>query len=439
MRLLLLILVVLLSTSGCSDPSANEPPREPEDYGDLAGLKATTHPQLRDEYARIVEEEATPEALCRTGVAAEDNVAVVLLDLYPPKRLPALLEQTDELFPAGRFEFRPIDLQKAINFRKANDEQRLAARGALRRTQCDMGIQFKAGNLADMSFIDVVRICSRLEAFRAAEALFDKGDVNEAVQSFWCMLRLAECLGAEKHLSSRLEAAFLRTEAFVVLQEIVHNEQTQQGHLETLCDMVQNHLAVWPDDANAWIGDRAVGMHTYEMVRDGNVGALLTLAELDRYGKEGVLKELDAATKRDLDEDEFYYLSTMRRVIESCGQPYFERVEVLDAIRNELQEKRSTADFPLVAGRMLLPGIEKGHAIQAQDRANWEAWALALSLATGRKLPSDLVNPLVGVNYQYTEDGHSVVVGNFGSGVDGDYPEIHVPIPKAVEPTGDTE
>ena len=92
---------------------------------------------------------------------------------------------------------------------------------------------------------------------------------------------------------------------------------------------------------------------------------------------------------------------------------------------------RGSSDFPLVATRLLLVDIEKAHAVQAQDRANWEACALALALATGRTSPPFQSNPLTGENYLQTQQGELIVVENFGSGIDLDYPSITVPCPAA--------
>ena len=67
------------------------------------------------------------------------------------------------------------------------------------------------------------------------------------------------------------------------------------------------------------------------------------------------------------------------------------------------------------------------NAIQAQDRANWEAWALALALATRRQLPPHRINPLSGENYRQAKYEKKIEVGNFGSGKHDDNPLIIVP------------
>ena len=429
MRYLALVHILLIVFSlGCRQQADSNSP-EPQDvrnYGDLPGLRSTTDKKLLDELNRIVEDGGTPEQLCKSGVSKSDNAAEELLVLFPDHRLDDLLGESEKLFPSGRFEFNPVELHRAINFRKRHDAARLRARAALERPWCDFDIDFTAGFQADLKFIAAVQICARLEAFHAAEAI-EAGKADEAVESLAVMLHLAQCLGAERHVEARLEAALLRTEAFNVLQAVVLSKNITQKDLERLQEIVQKQLDDWPDDAEAWIGDRAIGMHSYELVRDGRLTELLTLRELDLFAKEGKLKKLLADARQNVDADELYYLQIMRRIIDSCGRPYYQRASLFNSIREDLQRRRNSPEFPLVAGRLLLPDIQKGHAIQAQDRANWDAWALALALATGRPLPTGQINPLTGENYMHSKQDDRIVVENFGSGEQGDRPSISVP------------
>lgn len=414
--------------AGCGGQDVPEAPERlaPEDYGALPGLRAVANAKLRAELARLVDERATPELIATTPVAKADNVAAGLEGLFPPRQIHSILNESEQILPPGKFEFNPIRRQKAIRFHRKYEAQRLDAREALARPKCDFGIRFTAGSLAELEFVDVVRICGRLEAFQAAESLFH-GDPNEEIGALGSMLRLASCLATEKHVVARLEAAFLRTEAFRVLQAVVQDDHLAREHLERLYEMVDGQLADWPDDADAWIGDRALGLHTYEMVRSGELMSLLSREEIEQLAKEGILDELPEAAMRNVNEDELFYLQTMRKIIEACSQPYYARAALWDFIARELDAKRDSPGFPFVAARLLLPGIRKAQAVQAQDRANWEAWALALALATGRKPPPHKINPLTGEKYRTIKYGKQIEVTNFGSGQDGDNPSIIVP------------
>ncbi|HYW78846.1 MAG TPA: hypothetical protein VE890_04680, partial [Thermoguttaceae bacterium] len=354
------------------------------------------------------------------------NVAAGLLELFPPARVASLRQKAEELFPSGKFEFDPIGLQRVISFGDKHESARLRIQEILRRPKCDFAIPFKKGFLADLEFVDAVWLCASLEAFKAADSL-SSNDSRKAIESLWSMLRLASCLGAEKHIETRMEAAYLRTKAFVVLQAIVDRPSTKREHLRQLQAMVQDHMKTWPHDSTAWFGDRAMGLHAYEMVRDGSIMELLTLDELERFAEENILLELDAASKSHVDTDELYYLETMRKIIESCKNPYFMRVTLFDDIYDEMQETRNSPEFPMVAARLLLPNIQQAQAIQAQDRANWEAWSLGLAAAIGKEPPAYTVNPLTGKKYELTTNEDQTVVGNFGSGEDDDNPSIIIP------------
>lgn len=405
---------------GCSrqqPAAATVAPRDPAYYGKLAGLRASPDQRLRDELARIVEEGGTPEQLGRSNVAEKDNAAVVLMGLFPAGKVELVRKATEELMPPGAFKFDAAKLKKAVELRTRYDAQRLRAREGLRRPRCDFGIAFEAGFLADVKFIDVAWICARLEAYRAAEALEDD-DLGEAIESLRSMLRLASCLGGEKHAEARLEAAFLRTRAFAVLQTIVEEPRLGRSHLETLLAMVQDQLRSWPSDANAWIGDRAAGMHAYEMVRDGVLSDLLTPEELVKFTKQRGFVERTRSAKDNADKDELFYLETMWKIIEGCKRPHHLRAAMLEAVAAELQRLQDSSDYPLVAAELLLPGVGRGLAIEAQDRANWEAWGLALVLAAGRAMPPDDVNPFSGERYRVIKQDGQILVGNFGSSAD---------------------
>ena len=421
---------------GCSKPAAPEKEpevRTPEGYGRLPGLSQVPHQGLQDELARIVEEGGTPEQLSQTTVPPADNVAMGLLELFPEKRVGSIARAAEERFPPGPFQLNPVELQKAVNFYKKYDKEQLEARQALQRPQCDFGIQFLAGNTAEMKFVRVVWLLGRLEAFRAADAL-NQGDIDGAIEALSFILRLAQCMAAEKCVEPRLEAAYLRTKAFTILQAIVRNRGLQQSHLDKLYHLVEQQLKTWPSDAQAWIGDRAMGMHAYEMVREGNLLELLTQEEMTQFTEERVIGQLAEAARRNVDKDELFYLQAMRQIIDSCAKPYWQRIEIFEAIDQQLQTNRNDSDFPLVAARLLLPNIQAAQAIQAQDRANWEAWLLALAAATNREPPPYEKNPLTGKSYRVNKLDHQVLVEQIGSAEEGS-PTVFIPLPEAAQPS----
>ena len=343
-----------------------------------------------------------------------------LVRLFEPSKTGQVLEESGEILPPGKFELDPTRLERAIGFLERYEAERQRCREALQRPKCNFGIRYQAGFAADLAFIDVVRICARLEALHAAVSLAND-DVQGAVESLDAMFRLAACLGREKHPTARLEAALVREEALAVLRTVVSYPDASEpritlGQLGRLYTLVEQQLSSWPPDRNAWIGDRALGIHAYELVRAGRLVELLTEDELRRFGEEGILEEFPAAAQRNVNSDELFYLAAMRKIIDACSRPYFEREETLLAIRQQLQQGRNRPQFPLVAARLLLVDIEKGHALQARDRAGCEAWALGLAAASGREPPPYQVSPLWGKKYD-------VVIGDGLVTVWGAYPD----------------
>ncbi|MCS7304065.1 MAG: hypothetical protein NZ602_03020 [Thermoguttaceae bacterium] len=406
-------LAIWLLVVGCGrqmDPGSRE--LGLDFYGKLPGLSATPDPELRAEYIRIVEEAGTPEQLTQAAIPDEENIAAGFRQLFPPDKLDSILLEAERIMPPAKlgFNFDPVRLHRASVFWKQYQQVWQQARKALDRPRCQFGIRFIEGDGADLSFIKVVWIVARLEMFYAAQQLHKKA-FREAISSLELLLRLAHCLGAEKHFEPRGQAAFLRSEALLLLEAIVRRPEIQRTHLEQLFDLLQGHLAQWPPDVDAWIGERALGMHAYELVRDGRLLQLAKPEEIEAMGGQAAAVELAEVAKQNVNQDELYYLRTMRRILEACSEPYYRRAALFQQIRLDLQQKRNTSEFPLVAGYLLLPSIENGHRLQAKDRALCEAWAVGLALGAGQTEPPYQINPLTGQPYKiFRQDGRIEVV-----------------------------
>jgi len=423
------LLLLLACVIGCGKPNDDKPPPE-VDYGKLPGLRATANKALREELARIEAEHGTPELLVvKEKIPDDKNVAAGLVDLFRTSELPSLREKANENFPPGPFSFNRLKLTKAIKFAKQHEDRRLKAREALTRPQCDFGLRHDKGWEADRKFVGVVRMCGRLEAFATAEQLFVHHNVNNAIEALRYQFRLAELLGSVKDVESRLEAAEMREEALRELQAIVKDERLQMAHLELLRTMVDDQLKRWPKDADAWIGDRAMGMYLYEIVRDGQLFVCLTPDELRRFNDEGTLEELTAVARDTADPDELFYLTTMRKLLERCDKAFSTRTELVAQVRKELKAQRDSPDYALVADRLLLDGLENALRLQAADRARTAAWGLALDLATGKKSPYQ-VNPLTERPYRVQRDSDKVSVWLDDKSTQT-LPDVLLPVPRS--------
>jgi len=420
------VVALPLALAGCKHQSKLRQPRQRDfsRYGKLSGLRRVTNPRLRDELARLEQEGATPEQLSRVELPEADNAAAVIRQLFPAKKLADLAAQSEAFLPEPGKPLEGIALERASQF---YDEHRAAverARDALRRRRCELHVDYMQGFAADLSSIDDIVIDVRLESFKAAEHLA-ANDPEAAVEPLSFMFQLIECLANVKLVEARLQAAFLRSEALETIHwTATHPAATRDLH-DRLFELVQEQLANWPDDAWAWIGDRAVGLHAYEVIRDGKIRWLLNDEEIAMLNDEQILSQLNHPDSKVLAADELYYLDTMRGMIDVCSQPYFKRRQFFETLRRDLQRRRNDQDFPLVAARILLKDVENGHIIQARDRTLCEAWSIALAVAAGRPSPGYEVNPLSGERYRVVITDDQVAVWNIGNGEPGDeYPVI---------------
>jgi len=216
----------------------------------------------------------------------------------------------------------------------------------------------------------------------------------------------------------RRAAVHLRREAPAVVEAIAQHPLTTEIELRQLYYRVNIQLLGWPDDRQAWIGDRAMGMHTYELIRDGKLLSLLTYEEIGRYRRDGTLERMLDAAAGWIDEDEYFYLQSMRKTISGCEQPYYLRRAVIDEIQRDLVGKMESPQFPLIAARLLLADNLTDYRLLAEDRASCEAWAMALVAAIGSVAPEYVTNPLTGEAYQLLRQTDSIAVWGAPAGSD---------------------
>ena len=399
-------------------------------YGELPGLRRTPHAGLQAELARLVDEGGTPSLLeqHRPHVASRggeppripdrDNAAVALVGIFEPAALKQLNDKLAVLWPTDQFVFSDdalLDARALITQHAPHIEK---IRAAAERPASDFHFQHTRGLMADTSWVDVVQAGNRLEGLAAAQALHEDR-LADAVDSLAIMLRMCQFLSAEWHLVPRLQGAKLRAEALAVLAAIVGHPRADAGVQQQLFALLTEQLDAWPPDSQAWIGDRAEGLHTYEIVRDGNLMSVLSGQEIRRLRAAGKLSNTLESARDKIDPDELHYLTTMRRLIASCDQPFHARQPLFAEIRTQWDEMSRTVEFPFVAATVLLADFESGHRLQARDRALCEAWTLALSLATNQDSPPYQTSPLTGAPYHALRQQDRVIVwGVFPPGED---------------------
>ncbi len=417
-QIAILIVACLALCAGCGQqPRRFAKPKPPDfrRFGELPALAKSADPQLVDELARLRAEEATPAQLAAREPAVDVQTQMNLRDDVPVQRVRSLLEDIDEVYPRGRFELSSATQQRARDLlaheAKLIEKAQQPWQGDAPQTIVDHA----QGLLADHYLLELAELAHRAGALQAQVAMTD-GQFAEAASSVYWMLTLDHRLATMPSLLPRVKGAQLRLEALRVLEMLVRDEAVTAATLASFRDLLQTQLANWPEDADAWIGDRAQGLHTYEMIRHGLVLSIFTDDELKDLGSGAGASATAKAIAKDVDTDQRYYLKAMREMIAACEQPYYQRRAVLQQIRDDLQRNRNAPDFPIVAGRILLTDLDGGHRWQAKDRAACEGWAIALCVATGASPPAYTLNPETGVAYAVQHEVTRVVLQHSRAG-----------------------
>ncbi len=435
-RLPILALCLFLFLVGCRQ--ANQPatptPSPLEELGRLPGLRRSPHPQLSEELARIEEEGGTPEQLTIPLPPPEDNVAAALVALFPKERVEFLVAQTADWLRAAPERLQKEELQSAKSLVQSFQPQRATCRAALLRPKCVFPIRFTAGFGADLSFVDQCILAVQIEQLAAALAIAE-GNLEAAVDALAVAFRLCGLLSRTKHPLLRWQAASLRRQTLDWLPAVVSHREITRDELGRIADALQKELAVWPSDAETWIGARALGMHAYELVRIGRLYDVLTEREIKQLRQSYDLEELVRMTQEHADQDELYYLTQMREIITHSQKPYYEWAEELEKLQG-IWEHKSHDDETVVACRVLLPEVPTGQKTQAEDLANVCAWLVALRAARQDTQGLDIVNPLTGRPFIVEVQDETIYVSGIGTDI-GRYGAIEVPRrppPKGTQP-----
>jgi hypothetical protein len=265
------------------------------------------------------------------------------------------------------------------------------------------------GWFADTRYTERVSALCGLELIAGVDAL-SRDDLPQAVAALSYAGRLIRLLAEDGHLTARLAALDLRQKWLHLIGITVVHPATQQAHLQQIYELMMRQMAQWPSESQAWITDRAVGLQTYELVRQGHYLSLLDKDEVDALEADGMHLIRSRAVQRYIDDDQVFYLDIMRRLIDLQRFPYFEQTKVLEAIEAQLTSAETLERYPQVAVEILLPHVLQAQRQIADDRARCEAWALGLAAALSAAPPNYERNPTTGTPYDVRADDTQVQV-----------------------------
>ena len=393
---------------GCGSPH-DELLEIVERSAELTGAKSSPSAELRAEVAIVESERAAPAQLARSLPPDAENVAAALAAIFRGSDAQPLFDEASELFQRPQFQFHPVERHQVEKFCRRHRRKLEQLEAAVERPQCNFAIRFRRGHFFDLVFIDEVIAAGRMFGLAAALSL-DGGAIDEAVRQSIAMTTLAEHLSRETHLESRIAAASLRADALLVWEAVVQHEKTDFNALSALLQCLNRQLARWPSDSDALVGERALTLHAYEVIRLNRLDLLLTSEERQSLRSEGILRDLLAVAAAHVDSDEQYYLTTMRKYIELCRLPYYQRLEDYAQLTRSAGEDNGVRDYPILATRLFLPDLIPSLRIMAKDRARCEAWRLALLSVLRGAPPEPVINPHSGEVMQVSVGPDRVIV-----------------------------
>lgn len=420
-RIALFVISICVSvTAGCNSRSTPQSGETAEGFAQLTRSLATQHDPLKTQLIAIQEEENFPLDLtsrdrtiagkngrkraAQSWLPDDQNFAIGLASIVrrEPEKIDGML--ASESLPWTREAMERVE--SLVVLRRV---ELTRIRDALDLPQCDFGIRIDDGLLADVIAVQRALYAGRLLAV-ATLLEVRQGKLDEAEIDIRRLLHLANGLSREPHLVPRVAAARVREDAFVALQAFCLAPNVSFESLQRIYRDLSATISQWPHDAHVWRGERAQGLHAYEMIRGGELLSLLKKEEMQLARNRGI-QGFTAGISAQIDEDEHFYLTVMEKLIEACDKPYYARQKTVDKLRVEFESIGEGTRSAWVAKHILLAHVFDGHYWQGHDRALAEAWLLALGAATFEELPIETTNPLTGKPFRLESETSVVRVG----------------------------
>ncbi len=407
--------------SGCSGEPPS--PAEPEPAYRLPFFKRSQLPELQEQFRRLSRRGELPWQLRDVPVPPAENAAPELQKLFAGQQPQQVFQALGDYFPASKLLEDAVRLEQAVLQAGRWSQQLAQAQAAMLRPRCVFPIPYEKGLEADLSFVFRVRAVARVAVLQAMQATAQQNQAA-ALDHLVLALRLAGALQGHKHPVVRLQAAAARAEVFDALQAVLLRFAWSSDQLGRLLDVLQRSETTLPPDRDAWVVDRTLGLHFYELLRAGAWNQLITPEDLKRLGTE-LAQKLRFATAKELEQDEAYYLKEMDRLIALAAKPYYRRRSEL--VRLEKKWRVDAQRYP-AATVLLLPDVLPGMARQGLDRSRLQGWILGLQHALGHPPEGVVLSPLTGQPFRVVERPKYLVVLGIGA-VPGE-PEVPLLIPK---------
>lgn len=390
---MVLIVLGMCFIFGCKSSKEKETRRE---Y--LPRTHATHNTDLNDWLARLKADSALPhqlDALRNGQIPSESSFAGLIQKIETKNKadkllisnssVVTLLNDLKEMFPNQ--EVRPE--QASLSSLKAQlnhyQNKRDLVHQSLNRPFDTFVWKNSSGLLADSGYVSRCEAFGGLEIMSAVFAI--KHDrLEKAIESLRYCGKIIRHLTSDDRLISRLTAVKLRNLWLQTAAHVVNHPKSDKKQLEDVFQLLRLQMAQWPNEKKVWNADRALGLHTYEMVRNGDYAALLSNDELDELKQKGLAEVRIQNVQKNIDDDQVYYLNMMGRMIDKLDEPYYQRHSWLEKMETKNAQMKLKTLYPRIAVDLLLADIKNAQYRIAKDRSRCEAWMLAIGTSLGKKV-----------------------------------------------------
>lgn len=243
-----------------------------------------------------------------------------------------------------------------------------------------------------------------LEEYAVAQALLE-GNIWDAIDALAYTFRIALLASNLEVVGVRCDAAIVRLQAFEVMQRIVLDPKFEKDHMIALRDILSEQYDDWTPEYITWFGDRASGIALYHRIDVEGLDMALEKDSLDFLKSRGDEDTFWKGFIKYSEADEAFYLRSMQKILDVCGEPFVKRLDVLNQINEEIRKKENTHDEkgvsmePFVAV-ILLKDVERLVRLFAQDKSALSRAMAAIGTSLGQTNADDYHDPFTGKSYE---------------------------------------
>ncbi len=387
---------------------------------EMVKTRETSTPELNKELDRVEGEHGLPDQVFQEEFPASENFGDKLvqeLKMVTPEMIQRLRIGISN---SGAWSVDPKAIQQNEGILDAYAPQRDRLREMLDNPETKFEqdlIKVDGELIPDDRGIDLAWGYLTLEEAEAAKCL-EKEDIAGALKSLVYILKFSELASHTKFPVMRKQAAFMRENGLRILQTVVKHPKFGKAEAQTFLNLFHKHLELWPRDSRCWIGDRAAALRVFELLRRGQIDAALEQDELDELKRLDLLKKITWMKPKEYNADQLTYLKTMQTILDSCSQPFYQRVETLSVIDNHFKSLQGKPEYPAITV-LMIRGIREGMQAQAEDKARVELWFLALATSLQKPVKEGAVDPVRGEKYVITRsnvEGRTLISAALANG-----------------------